>query len=114
MYPAPVAVHPAPITSASRLAVPAPTGGGRKRAGGDALRRTGWRAPYRVGGTPYGGAGHSVHNASPYRRRSFLGACRAQIITWASGWPTKENWAPRVSLWSSGCQVCIAGSPLRQ
>ncbi|GGS61716.1 hypothetical protein GCM10010156_20490 [Planobispora rosea] len=42
------------------------------------------------------------------------GVRRRQIMTWASGRPTKENWAPRVSLWSSGCQVCIAGSPLRQ
>ncbi|GAA3472616.1 hypothetical protein [Nonomuraea roseola] len=43
------------------------------------------------------------------KRRS----CR-QSMTWAAGWPTKENWATRFSLMSSACQVCIAESALRQ
>ncbi|WP_442937673.1 RidA family protein [Nonomuraea sp. SBT364] len=37
-----------------------------------------------------------------------------QMSTWSSGRPTKENWALRVSLMWSACQVCMDESALRQ
>ncbi|GGQ12248.1 hypothetical protein GCM10010140_48160 [Streptosporangium pseudovulgare] len=67
----------------------------------------------RIGSRPCGSAMGGIRYGGSGRDRG-VRAVPGQIITWSSGRPTKENWAPRVSLWSSGCQVCIVGSPLRQ